>query len=93
MPNLVEIVSVVLEKKFLGLLNLFLLFHYYLLLEKGVALHLYKLESPSPKNALYQFWLKLVSGSGEENENVKSLRGQRTNSNQKSSLDRFFSST
>ena len=39
-----------------------------------MALHLNKLESPSPKNALCQVWLKLASGSGEEDENVKSLQ-------------------
>ena len=35
-----------------------------------------KLESPSPKDALCQLWLKLhwPSGSGEEDENVKSLQ-------------------
>ena len=41
-----------------------------------MALHLNKLESPSPKNALCQVWLKLASGSGEE-ENVKSLQTDR----------------
>ena len=38
--------------------SLFLLFHNYLPLEKGVALHLNKIESPSPKDALLQIWLK-----------------------------------
>ena len=33
---------------------------YYLPLEKGRALHLNKIESPSPKDALCQVWLKLV---------------------------------
>ena len=32
----------------------------YLPLKKGGDLHLYKLESPSPKDALWQVWLKLV---------------------------------
>ena len=48
-------------------------FGYHLPLEMGVALHLYKLEYISPKDALCQIWLKLASGSGEE-VNVKSLR-------------------
>ena len=39
---------------------LFLLFGNYLPLEKGQALHLNKLESPSPKVALCQVWLKLA---------------------------------
>ena len=38
----------------------FWLFRNYLPLEIGGALHLNKLESPSPKNALSQGWLKLV---------------------------------
>ena len=43
----------------------------YLPLEKGGALHLSKLESPSSKDAWFQVW---PSGSGEEGENVKSLQ-------------------
>ena len=35
-------------------------FCYYFPLEKDVTLHLNKLESPLPKNALCQVWLKLV---------------------------------
>ena len=41
-------------------INVFPLLHYYLPLEKGVALHLNKLESPSPKYALCQVWLTLA---------------------------------
>ena len=52
----------------------FLLFLNYLPLEKGRALHMNKLESTSPKDALCQVWLKLASGSGGEDINVKSLR-------------------
>ena len=40
--------------------DVFLLFLSNLPLERGVALHLYKLESPSPKNALCQVWWKLA---------------------------------
>ena len=39
---------------------MFSLFCYYLPLEKDRALHLNKLESPSPKHALCQVWLKLA---------------------------------
>ena len=39
--------------------NIFSLF-YYLSLKKGMVLHSYKLKSPSPKDDLYQVWLKLV---------------------------------
>ena len=35
-------------------------FHYYLPLEKGVALHLNKRDFPSPMDALCQVWLKLA---------------------------------
>ena len=40
--------------------NVFLLSRNHLPLEKGLALHLNKLESPSPKDALCQVWLKLA---------------------------------
>ena len=47
-------------RRFLKFVNVFSLFRYYLPLEKGVTLHLYKLEFPSLKNALCQVWLKLT---------------------------------
>ena len=72
-------------------------FHYFVIkeLEKDGALHLNKLESPSPNDALYQVWLNLASGSGEEGENVKSFfdnnnnddNGHRTNFDQNSALE------
>ena len=46
--------------RFLNFKNVFLLFRYYLPLEKGGALHLNKLEPPSAKDALCQVRLKLV---------------------------------
>ena len=58
-PRLVEIGSVVLEKRiFFNIINVFSLFRNYLPLEKGGALHLKKLESPSPKDVWGQVWLK-----------------------------------
>ena len=45
-------------------------------MEKDRALHLKKLKSTLPKGALCQVWLNWPSGSGEEDENVKSLRQQ-----------------
>ena len=48
------------EEDFLNFVNLFLLFRNYLPLEKDGALHLNKLESLSPKDALCQAWLKLA---------------------------------
>ena len=46
MLSLVEIGPVVLEKKIFNFVNVFSLFHNYLPLEKGGALHLNKIESP-----------------------------------------------
>ena len=46
------------EEDFFNFVNVFSLFRNYLPLEKGGALNLNKLESPSPKDALCQVWLK-----------------------------------
>ena len=54
-------------------MNVYLLFHYYLPLEKDVAIHLKKLESPSPKNALCQVWFILISSSVVERKIFKAL--------------------
>ena len=48
------------RRRFLKVVNLFLLIPNYLPFGKGVALHLNKLESPSPKDSLCQVWLKLA---------------------------------
>ena len=74
MTNLVEIRPVVLEEKILNFVNVFLLFHFYLPLEKIEPLHLNKLESQSPKDALCKFGWNWPSGSWEEDENEKSLQ-------------------
>ena len=50
--SLVEIGPAILKNKTLKFLNVFSLFRYYIPLENGGALHLNKLESPSPKDAL-----------------------------------------
>ena len=47
-------------RRFFNFVNVFSLFRNYLPLEKSGALHLNKLESPSPKDALCQVWLKLA---------------------------------
>ena len=59
MPSFVEIGPMVLEEifKFHQHICFFVI---YLPLENGVALHLFKLESLSPKDALYQVGLKLA---------------------------------
>ena len=49
MPSFIEIGQVVLEKKIFKFRQWFSLFRDYLPLENGGALHLNKLESPSPK--------------------------------------------
>ena len=51
-------------RRFFNFVNVFLLFGNNLPLEKGGALHLNKLESPSPKDALCQVWLKLAQWFG-----------------------------
>ena len=83
-----------LRRRFLKFVNVFSPFPYYLPLEKGGVLHLNKLESPSPKNALCQVWLKLASGSWEEDENVKSLQtdGRTTDIRRSEKLTWAFSS-
>ena len=48
------------RRRFFNFVNVFSLFRNYLPLEKGGALHLNKLESPSPKDALCQVWSKLA---------------------------------
>ena len=48
------------RRRFLNFVNIFSLFRNYLPLEKGGPLHLNKLETPSPKDALCQVWLKLA---------------------------------
>jgi hypothetical protein len=78
------------RRRFLKIFIVFLLFCYYLPLEKGCPFCLYKLESPPPKDDLCKVWLNWLSGSGEEVENVKVYRqtdGCRTTGDQKSSLE------
>ena len=67
MPNLVEVV------------NSFLLhvFPNYLPFGKGMVLYLNKLESPHPGILCAKFVWNWLTGSGEEDENVKSLQTDR----------------
>ena len=55
-------------------INVFSQFRNNLSLKEGGALHLNKLESPSPRDALCQVGLKLAIGSVEEDEDTKCLR-------------------
>ena len=48
-----------LRRRFLKFVNVFLLFPYYLPLEKCGALHSKKLESPSPKDTLCQVFVEI----------------------------------
>ena len=88
--------------RFLIFVNIYSLFCYYLPLEKGMVLHLNKLESTSPKDALYQVWLKFGSVVLEkkkmwkvydnDDDNNDAEDGQRTYCDQKSSFSRTFGS-
>jgi hypothetical protein len=48
------------RRRFFKNFSVFLLFRYYLPLERDNPLHLNKLESPTPKDDLCQVWLKLA---------------------------------
>ena len=48
------------RRRIFNFVNIFSQFHNYIPLEKGGTLLLNKLESPSPKDALCQVWLKLA---------------------------------
>ena len=61
-------------RRFFNFVNVFSLFHNYLRLEKGVALPLNKLEQTYPRMLYAKFGWNWPSGSGEEDENVKSLQ-------------------
>ena len=61
MPSLIGNGPVALENKILKILNVLLLFHYFLLLEKGVDLHLNQLRFPSSRDAFVQSLLEIVS--------------------------------
>ena len=92
--SLVKTGSVVLEKKILK--HCQYLFCYFVItlrspLEKDLALHLYKLESPLPKNTSIKFDWNWPSGSEEEDEDVKSLRQWWHQQRQPRTTDKFRS--
>ena len=64
-------------RRFLNFVNVFSLIRNYLPLEKGVALYWKNLNPHYPKMLCAKFRWNWLSGSGEEDENVKSLRQQR----------------
>ena len=67
MPSWIEMGSVFLEKKIIfNFVKVFALFHNYLPLEKGGALHLNKFESLHPRMHCAKFGCNGLSGSGEE---------------------------
>ena len=93
---------VVLERRFLNfvIMIMFSLFRKYLPLEIGVVLYFKKLESPSPKDALCQVWLKLAHWFLKrrwkwEKFTDRRLRreGRRTTGDQKSSLQLRWAKT
>ena len=57
----------------LNFVNVFSLFRYYLPLEKGMALHLFKLESIHPRMLCAKFGRNWPSGSGEEDFLILSM--------------------
>ena len=59
-PSLVEIGSVVLEKKIFDFVNVFSLFRYYLPLKKGVVINFNKIEYTITEDVLSQVWLKFT---------------------------------
>ena len=71
LPSLLKLAQWFWRRKFLNFVNEFLLLSP---LGNGMALHLYLLEYPSPKDALCLVWLNWPNCSGEEDENVKNLR-------------------
>jgi hypothetical protein len=62
------------RRRFLKIFSVFLLFRYYLPLEKGYPLRLNKLESPPPKDDLCQVYLKLVMWFWRRSRKCKSLQ-------------------
>jgi hypothetical protein len=65
------------RRRFFKIFSAFLLFRYYLPLEKGDPLHLNKLESPPPKDGLCQVWLKLARWFWRRSRKCKSLQTDR----------------
>jgi hypothetical protein len=65
------------RRRFLKIFSAFLLFRYYLPLERGDSLHLNKLESPAPKDDLCQVWLKLAQWFWRRSRKCKSLQTDR----------------
>ena len=59
-PSLEASTQWLLRTRFLKFVNVFSLFRYYLSLENNMSLHLNKLESPSPMDALCQVLLKIA---------------------------------
>ena len=74
------------RRSFFNFVNVFSLFRNNIPLEKGGALYLNKLESPSPMDALCQVWLKLTQWFWRRNGYNANDDGQWTNFDQKGSL-------
>jgi hypothetical protein len=74
---LIEFGLLVLKYKIFKIFQCILLFRYHLPLETGYPLPLKKLESPSPKDDLYQVWLKLAQWFWIRSRKYKSLQMDR----------------
>ena len=67
LPSLIEIGSLVLDKKILNVVNVFSQFRYYFTLVKDASLDLNKLESSSSNDACNKILFNWPSGSREGN--------------------------
>jgi hypothetical protein len=65
------------RRRFSKIFIAFLLFRYYLPLEKGYPFRLNKLESPPPKDDLCQVWFKLALWFWRRSRKCKSLQTDR----------------
>ena len=73
--------SVVLEKKIFLISSMYVRFFEIFPLGKGRALQLNKLESPSPKDALYQVWLTLAQWFWRKDEKCEKFTTTTTSDN------------
>ena len=77
-----KLVQWFLRRRFLNVVNVFLLFHNYLPLENRRALHFDTFDSSSPKDELCQVWLKLAQWFWRRSRNRKSLQTDRQTNRQ-----------
>ena len=79
------------RRRYWNFVSVFSLFRNYLPLEKGVAFHLYKLEFPSPKDTLWQVWLKIAKWFCRRRCKCKKFMDRRTDDRRSEKLTWAFS--